>query len=943
MDVQRSPQGTPLIFRSKSSDREGVTTNIRVVGREEEIARIGQLLGSARSGRSGVLALKGEPGIGKSALLDRACEQAADMRVLRARGVQSEAHIPFAGLADLLRPALFLLDRLPGPQAEALQGALALIPSRSQDRFAIGSATLSLLVAYAETGPVLVMVDDAQWVDGSSEDALAFAFRRLVADPLAVLVAVRSGEASLLADTALEEIELAGLDLAQASELVNAVAAPVHGHLLGRLHRDTGGNPLALVEAARQVDVLRRHNPIDTPLPIVTSVSQIYIDRIRSLGDRAAAAVLVAAATDLTDLAVLARAANALGADVADLVEAEDARLLTAGDGSVEFAHPLIRSAVYNDASPERRRKAHRALADALPDREADRRAWHLAQAALGPDPLACSALTQAAERALERNAYEVGARAFERSSQLAGTDGSRAELLYRAARSAWDAGLPDRATALIDQAEGLPSDESVSIALEHLLGQIAAGQGPVAEGLEHLLNAARRSAQTSTDTAVVILAEAVRAAFFAGDAATMLKAANFVETLQSRVVSERSVFYAAMAEGMAYTFCGRPGIGSKRLHDAIDIAVTVVAPDDPDWHAWTALCNLWLRESGARRGLVERGTELARSRTALRPLLHLLFYLAIDQAAAERWPDAEAGLHQVIAIARETGQRTHLSAALGRLAWLEARQGQEGACLDHAEESLSIASDLGLQLCEIWAHAALGELHLAQGRTEQAVERFTIQQSLLFSCGIKDVDLSPAPELVDLRLRTGAISEATELAADYQKQAAEKGLPWALARAARASGLLAPELEMDLAFEQALAAHDQTPDRFETARTRLAYGSRLRRARQRIRAREQLRAAVEIFDQLGARPWAELARVELAATGEKARARNVSTRNDLTPQELQIAVLLSAGRTTRETASALFLSPKTIEYHLRNVYRKLDCRNREELAAALTEVRVSG
>ena len=563
---------------------------------------MGQLLDSARSGRGRVLALVGEPGIGKSALLDRACEQAADMRVLRARGVQSESHIPFAGLAELLRPALFLLDRLPGPQAEALQGGLALIPSRSQDRFAIGSATLSLLVAYAESGPVVVAVDDAQWIDGSSADALAFAFRRLVADPVAVLVAVRAGEASLLAGTAIEQIELAGLDLARASELVTAVAGPVPGSLLGRLHRDTGGNPLALVEAARQVDFLRRHSPLDTPLPIVTSVSQIHLVRIRSLGQGAAAVLLIAAASDLTDLAVLARAANALGADVADLAEAEDARLVTVGDGSVEFAHPLIRSAVYNDASPDRRRKAHRALAGALPDREADRRAWHLAQAALGPDPLACSALKQAAERALERNAYEVAARAFERSSQLAGSDGSRTELLYQAARCGWDAGLPDRAIALIDQAEQLGADESVSVALEHLRGQIVVGQGPVAAGLAHLLNAAQRSAPTSPEAAVVILAEAVRAAFYAGDAATMLKAAHSVNSLQSRVVSERAIFFAAMAEGMAYSFCGETGTGARRLHDAIDIAVTVVAPDDPDWHAWTRSATCGCARAGASR-----------------------------------------------------------------------------------------------------------------------------------------------------------------------------------------------------------------------------------------------------------------------------------------------------------------------------------------------------
>ncbi len=912
------------------------------MGRQRELARIGQLLDNARAGQSSVLALVGEPGIGKSALLEQASEQAVGMRVLRARGVQSEAHIPFAGLADLLRPALVLLDRLPGPQAEALEGALALIPSRSQDRFAIGSATLSLLVAYADAGPVMVAVDDAHWIDGSSADALAFAFRRLLADPVAVLITVRAGEASPLTATALEEMELAGLDLAGVSELVTSVAGPVPSRLLTRLHSGTGGNPLALVEAARQVDLLRRYSPLDTPLPLPTSVSQIYLDRIRSLPYRTAAVLLLAAASDLTDLALLARAAGALGANVSDLAAAEDARLVSIGDGAVEFAHPLVRSAVYNDASPDRRRKAHRALASALADREADRRAWHLALASLGPDQLACTALQQAGERALDRNAYEVAARAFERCSQLADSDSSRAELLYRAARCAWDAGQPVRATELIDEAQGFPGDEPISIALQHLQGQIAGRRGPVAVGLAHLLSAAQRSAAISPDTAVAIFAEATNVAFYAGDAQTMLKAAEAVKSLRGRVVSERAAFFAAMAEGMAYTFSGQTRTGADMLRIATDIAARVVAPDDPDWEAWTALCNLWTREGGSRRRMLERDTELARSRTALGTLLYLLSYVAIDHAATERWAEAEAGFHQVIDLARETGQHTDLSAALGRLAWLEARQGRETECRGHAQESLSIAGDLGLRLCEIWAHAALGEMHLAQGRIAQAVKHFTTQQSLLARCAIADVDLSPAPELVELQLRTGATAEAAALAAAYQPQATEKGRPWALARAARASGLLAPDSEMQPLFEQALAAHSQTTDSFETARTQLAYGSRLRRSRQRIRAREQLRAAVETFDRLGAQPWAASARAELAATGEKARRRNMPSHDALTPQELQIAISLSAGRTTREAASALFLSPKTIEYHLRNVYRKLDCCNREELAAALTKSRIT-
>ena len=902
-----------------------------------------RLLHDARSGRSGVVAVIGEPGMGKSTLLGRAVERARGMRVLRAQGVQSEAHIPFAGLADLLRPALYLLDRLPGPQTEALQGALALVPARAQDRFAIGSATLSLLVAYAEQGPVMVVVDDSQWIDGSSADGLSFAFRRLVADPVAVLVAARAGAPSPLASAAPERVDLAGLDLPASSQLVKDVAGPVSEDLLSRLHRETGGNPLALIEAARQVESMQAAGPLDTPLPVQTSVAQIYLDRIRSVPPDTATVLLLAASSDLTEPQVLARGARALGVDIADLGPAEDAGLVSVGGDAVTFSHPLIRAAVYHDASPERRRRAHRALAGVLPDRQADRRAWHLALAALGPDGPASSALEQAGERALDRNAYEVASRAFERAGQLAVADDRRGELLYRAARAAWDAGLPDRAVQLVDRAGPLPVAEPVSIALEHLRGQIATRRGPVSSGLADLLRAATRCAPTSPDQAAMILAEAVNAAFYAGDTPTMLTVTDTIESLQSRVSAGRPAFFAAMAAGMAHTFSGRTGAGAEHLHRAMEIAATVVAPEDADWQAWTALCNLWLRESGPRQALVERAAGVARSRTALGVLLYFLNYQAIDQAATDRWTEAEAGFHQVITLARETGQLTDLAAALSRLAWLEGRQGREEECAVHAEESLSISRDLGLRLFEIWALAALGEMHLAQGRDDRAAECFTAQQRLLDEGGIADVDLSPGPELVELHLRGGATAEAQETAELYQKQAADKGLPWALARAARARGLLAPQAAMVPVFEEALLAHGQTPDRFETARTLLVYGARLRRAGQRVLAREQLRSAAEGFEYLGADPWAATARHELAATGEKARARSVATRNDLTPQELQIAILLCSGRTTREAASALFLSPKTIEYHLRNAYRKLECRNREELAGALSRMHVAG
>jgi len=306
--------------------------------------------------------------------------------------------------------------------------------------------------------------------------------------------------------------------------------------------------------------------------------------------------------------------------------------------------------------------------------------------------------------------------------------------------------------------------------------------------------------------------------------------------------------------------------------------------------------------------------------------------HVSIQDAATDRWVEAHAGFDEAIRLARETGQEVVRAAALARLAWLEARLGRDDSCRRHAEEALSLARERDARLCEIWALAALGELELVRGRLEEARARVEERQAVIEERGIADVDLFPAPDAVEIALRLG--DDATETATAFARAAEAKGQPWSRARAERTLALVADDWEPH--FEQALSLHEQTADAFERARTELAYGARLRRAGQRVRARDLLRAAHEAFDALGAEPWAEQARTELAATGETARRRVASGLDELTPQELQISLLLADGKTTRETAAALFLSPKTIEYHLRNVYRKLAIHSRDELRAAL-------
>jgi DNA-binding CsgD family transcriptional regulator len=912
-----------------------------LVGRAREQALISQLISEARAGCSRVLAVVGAPGVGKSALLGYAERHAGGMRALPARGVESEAAIPFAGLSELLRPLLGHVRDIPSPQAVAIESALALRPARRADRFAVGAATLSLLAAGAEDQPLLVLVDDAQWLDGSSAAALLFALRRLEADRVGALIGLREGPSTLLDSGNISVLSLEGLDLEAAGELLAIrTGRPLPPAVVERLHRHAGGNPLALLEFASSLDQFGlevNEVPIDLPLPVVTRVGRVYVDRIRNLPAPARAMLLLAAANDTDEWLPVDRAARALGLVPTEIAAAEAERLVNVSEGRVEFRHPLVRSAVYGDAGPADRRTCHRALAAALPNTEADRRAWHLALGSLGPDDSACAALEQAALRSRERSAYDVASRAFERAADLAVEDERRAHLLQLAAESAWSAGLVSRAGELVERARKHERSPETAVALEHLRGHVSSRLGTVRQSQVILAAGAELARRVDNERAIVMLAEIVNAAFYAGDPAAMQAAAERISTLAPEGPSLGCTFYAPVALGMALLFTGNETGGAALLRSAGNLALSVEDfSEDPRLLVWAAMCPIWLRESGALRALIDRAVEVARGRAAIGLLPYLLSHVAIDQATTDRPAEAIASFHEVLELARETGQRTDLSAALARLACLEARMGLEAECRAHAHEALDLAGELGLGLCEIWATAALGELDLALGRPACALAAFERQSSLLDAHGIGDADLSPGPELVELYLRAGRRAVALRVASEYEQRAARKGQAWALARASRARAMTSSEETMEEHFERALERHEQTPDLFETARTCLAYGARLRRSRKRARAREQLRRAIDIFDGLRAEPWAAASRAELAATGETVRRRNPSTQDKLTPQELQIALVLAGGRTTRDAAGALFLSPKTVEYHLRSVYRKFGINSREELAAVM-------
>ena len=901
-----------------------------LIGREPQRAAVDRVLADANEGRSDALAFSGPPGIGKTALLDYAAEQAEGMRLLRARGVESEARIPFASLLQLVRPVLGLLDRLSEPQVSALEQAFALRPGHNRDRFAIGAATLGLLAAAADEQPLLMVLDDVQWFDVPSSEALRFALRRLQADPVAAILAVREQHPSLLDESGIATHQLEGLSESEARLLRPDVSDAAW------LTEVTGGNPLALLELLPESDDLPLA-PEGAPVLLSERISAAYLRRATGLGHGTRTCLLLAATSGDGDLQLLSRAAGALDVQVDALAAAQDAGLIRIAGGRVEFQHPLVRSAVYSDATLGARRAVHRALAMVLPDQELDRRAWHLAAAAVGTDETASQALERAAYASIKRGGYATATSALEYAARLTDDRTRRAAMLIEAAEAAWGAGRAEQALRLLAESRATgPLETRLEIACDCLSGRIAGHRGPVMAGHATLVDAAELAVTELGDPeeAIALLADAALACFLACRTDELAAIARRAEEILPASASPGAQIRALTITGAERTMRGDAAAGMRSLRDAV--AVADDAPwvlDDETMLPWLVLAPLFLREAVAGRQRLDAILDATRERAAIGALPLVLDLCAREQVASERWRLGEATYREAIALARESDQRSCLVMARSGLALLQARQGREQECRTNATEALADAEELGALLQAMWSLSALGELELALGQPERALEQFERQRALAAANAIRDVDLWPGPEMVEVYLRLGRDQDARELTAAYHEAASAKRQPWSLARALRCEGLIAPPDEFAELFEQALVLHEQTPDVFELARTRLAYGERLRRHRNRVLAREQLRESASIFSGLDAQPWLARALAELEATGETLRRGESSTIEELTPQELQIAMMLASGRTTRETAAALFLSPKTIEYHLRHVYLKLGIHSREELA----------
>jgi len=646
--------------------------------------------------------------------------------------------------------------------------------------------------------------------------------------------------------------------------------------------------------------------------------------------------VLAVAVADAEELEPALAAAVASGGSIAALEEAEAARLVAVEAGRVRFHHPLVRSAVLAAASPSERRAAHRAYAEALADGDAEeRRAWHAAAGTVAPSEPVAAALATAGARAAGRGGHASASAAFQQAARLTPGAALRAERLRAASEAAWLAGEAPRALLLLDEAEPLAADPRARAAAAHLRGRVLARHGPIPAAVRVLRGAAAVVEEDDPARASEILAEATYAAIYGGVAEGLEAMARRAAALAPEG-HMRARCLAASALGAALVLLARPD-ATERLREAG--ALIEQAPalrDDVRLAAWLGIPALFLRGAEDDYAPLRRAIAAAREDGAVGVLPFALFELGASQLATGGWDEAGAAFAEAMRLAGEAGLRVDLVSAHAGLARLEARRGA-GSAAEHAARAVAGAQALGVPLFEAWGRHAEGELAWARDDVAAAIAAFEAKAEVGARHGMLDADLSPLPELVEAYVRVGRRDDARRLAAEAVAAAEAKGRPWARARAARAQALAEPDDDAAVAgLTAAVALHGEPGDPFERARTQLCLGERLRRAGRRADARPELRAALAAFEDLRAAPWAERAAAELKATGERVRRREPSSLDELTAQELRIAMMLADGATTRQAAAALYLSPKTVEYHLRNVYLKLGVNSRAALAVAL-------
>ncbi len=910
---------------------------MRLYGRQAEQRAIGNLLATAREGRSGAVVVRGEAGIGKTALLDYAAAAADGMLVLRAAGVETEAELAFAGLHLLLRPVLDRIEALPGPQATALRTALGLSETSRQDRFLAGLAVLSLLSDLAEDRPVLCLIDDAHWLDRASADAVLFTARRLEAEGVAMVLAARAGPAPFAAP-GLPDLTLAPLDPDQASQLLGERAGHLASALRRRVLAEAGGNPLALAELAAAVAADSAAAGTG-PLPVTQGVRELLADQIARLGEPAALLLLLAAAEATGDLVLVLSAAKALGTGAEALAAAERAGLVAVDQMHVTFRHPLVRAAAYHGAPLSMRQAAHLALAAALdgqPDPDG-RRTWHLAAAASERDEGLAAELEQVAERSRSRGGYAAVSAAYERAAQLTPGNEAKARRLLAAGTAAYDAGQIERAERLVGEAQQL-TDDALRRA-EIALFRTAPVTGDRRARIAELAAAVAEVADRYPERAFSMLCAALGSAPALTDPElsrmnrTLL---NQLDNLPLPAASRLRPMYRAVIQ-RSRLYAGDHGTDIGVIRECV--AQIRESPAEAALPERISACLLavWLGDHDALAEISAAMVADCRRRGMLGWLPSALQGLTSAQIMRGEWAQARASALEGLGL-QDMGQSQRTAFLAGTLAVLAAHTGDEDGCRTWLAEYGRLGGAALVR--ENYQRFLFGLLDLGNGKFGPALERL----SKLADAWWKDTDeFIFLPDLVEAAARCGDLDQARRALATFESWVNLTGQPWAFAVAHRCRALVSDAASAEIHYRSAVEGHHQDGRPFEHARALLLYGEWLRRQRRRSEARAQLTAAHEIFEGLGAACWARRAARELAAAGAApadtpARPAGILTR--LTPQELQVVQLAATGLSNRDIGAQLFLSPRTVGYHLYKAYPKLGVTSRAGLARLLIKDR---
>lgn len=906
-----------------------------LLGRDDERDTLLAVLAAARAGRGGAVIVRGEPGIGKTALLAELADHGDAARLLRTQGIESEQPLAFAALHRLLQPVLGGIAELPQPQAQALARAFgAVADPGGDDRFLAYLGALSLLTGTDATpdaeGVTLCVIDDAQWLDDASLAALLFVARRIQFSPVAMIFAARDGEGHRIEATDIPQLRLGGLEPETARELIRLGGVSTSAPVLDALVARAAGNPLALLELPTLLtpDQADGVLPLPASLPLTDELERVFTARAGGLTEAARRMLLVAAADDSEDASVVSAAAAFLGVGAPGMDEAVAAGLLAERGRRLTFRHPLVRSALYSAASPGERRQVHAALARAMDDRgDPDRAAWHLAEAADGPDEQVAARLEETGERLVRRGGHEAATTTLERAADLSVEDAARQGRLVAAAHSAWLAGDPARTRRLAQRAR-LRADPATARELDRLRAfvEMNFGSARLAHGI--LAGAAQDAADAGDagDARHYAMVAAALAAFGEDSGAAVPLGAD-ADDGAGALVDPVDACFTALLHGFDDLAHGRWEDGVPLVRRALAIGEPI---EGPDLLTNLGIAALLLGDDATALRLHDRQLDTARGDASVLGVLHALTRRAIVQLAVGQWDALEAANREVLDLARATGHPNQRALPLAQLLVVDAYRGRDGI----AERADEIAAEARAHPAGVLERITLDTLAWA-GAVAVAPTAPDTASRMFGTISLPLLRRMTAMDAAEAAARAGEAEASRAIAADLSAFAATTGNAWAAAAAAHCAALAADDADREAFFVKALEHHGDSLRVLGRARTALAYGEHLRRARRRVDAREHLRAAASLFDALGATPWAVRAADELRATGETARTRAADTADAhaLTAQELQVARLVQDGLTNKDVAARLFLSPRTVEFHLRNIFGKLGITSRSALA----------